>query len=171
MEEKKRKFSAEDDSDRNMMMLLKRLHLDKTSELYEKVPLFEKRPVVNRVNKRWRLSPIREHEHSRGVKRRRVDSEMAEHMNASLWISDDHIQKDKKPSIVADTQVNRTESAAAPAQQINVNIDLGARHLSLDEKFIRRQVREQNMQLVLWRPPLLDTLLQQQEEGEEWEMC
>merc|ERR1719312_2474241 len=82
------------------MTLLKRLALDRTSELFEKCPLPPRgdRGKVAVGGKRWRLSPIKEQgdeacsssscSSGNGVKRRRIDSEMAEKMTNALWISE-----------------------------------------------------------------------------------
>lgn len=199
---KKRKLAEHEESDRNMMILLKRLHLDKTSELYEKVPLFERKAVGC---KRWRLSPIKEYEQGAGggVKRRRVDSDMADQMSSSLWISDSNTPTHKKKTFADSWPPETTSTAPTPdfseppdeltddvfdpdpapsgsAPKISVNIDLGTRMLALDEQFIRRQMREQSMQLVLWSPPLVllgedgDELQERQEECKEdmeFDMC
>lgn len=173
--DRKRKMRDDDEGapSGNIMSLMKRLHLDRTSELYEKnPPLSERKGLLG--SKRWRLSPIQEHG-SEGsgsrmcVKRRRIDSEMAEQMTNALWITEaaekemalnlDDMSKDDVTSchdpvddVTSDDHVDDIPSLDN-VKHVQMNVFAPQ---SLEDHFIQRQMKEQNMQLVLWTPPPVD---------------
>ena len=234
--DRKRKLG---DGEQYIMALLKRLHLQQTSELYEKAPSHNKRSVPARGpsggkvrgsvaggsdqaggpraghaggpraghagvpgtpagNKRWRLSPIVEEEEG-SAKRRRIDTEMADNMFNSLWISDskkdnqiisdsqedEEIMGSDKAAATGDIAAAVSEADELPETFKSVNLRVGVQNgISLEDAFIKNQLREHRLQVVLWTPPItIDTMIQnglntvhpadtfQNEEGEQEYMC
>lgn len=153
--ERKRKFRG--DESHNIMSLLKRLHLDRGSELYTKAPV----AVVDKKvagSKRWRLSPISEYGEECNSKRRRLDAEMADQMSASCWISKKRSEKPKFEE-KADP-VLPAEEGILPENITSVEMTLKCKPVeSLENTFFHRKVREQALQVVLWKPPLSEILL------------
>ena len=163
--DRKRKIRDYDESPSNIMSLLKRLHLDRSSELYEKCPLTERKVPGC---KRWRLSPIHEQGEnevsSHGVKRRRIDSEMAEQMTHSLWITE---AKEREIAHRLDVRSkldgglphsgSPVETPKRPCldnlRRVQLNV---VPPQSIEDHVIQRHMQEQNMQLVLWTPPPVD---------------
>jgi len=234
--DRKRKLG---DGEQYIMALLKRLHLQQTSELYEKAPSHNKRSVPARGpsavpargpsggkargsetggsghvrgpraghggvpgaatgNKRWRLSPIVEEEEG-SAKRRRIDTEMADNLFNNLWISDskkdnqiisdsqedEEIMGSDKDAATGDVEATVSEADELPETFKSVNLRVGVQNgRSLEDAFIKNQLREHRLQVVLWTPPItLDTMIQnglhtvhpaetfQNEEGEQEYMC
>lgn len=202
--DRKRKIRDEDESapDGDIMSLLKRLHLDRSSELYEKC-LPEKCPPVNCLplekfppekccsptknfvtgGKRWRLSPILEHGNETTdsvsrVKRRRIDSEMAEKMTNALWITeasekldelncgDDVIDVSARDVINPCNDVSDSKTDDIPSldnvRHVQLNVTAP---LSLEDHVLQREFQAQSMQLVLWTPPPLDIAAITEAEG------
>lgn len=154
---RKRKFS--DENPQKLMSLLKRLHLEKTNEMFERAPLYEKKPAL--CGKRWRLSPIREES---TCKRRRLDTEMADQMRELLFISDKQpAKKQDSDNDVEITDLGPDEELMIPENisSVNLNIDLKTTVVpSLEDRFIQERVRQNNLQVMLWTPPLnVDTLI------------
>lgn len=187
--DRKRKL-GESENEQFIMTLLKRLHLEKSSELFEKVPLSSKPPPSSPLspgthtgNKRWRLSTIMEEDQDPGAaKRRRIDTEMADNLFHNLWISDNSKEEEKVPISSAEEASETAAAAEEPPSFTIVGVRNGG--LSLEEEFLTRKLREQQLQLVLWTPPLtVDTIVQnsqhppragdsfKNEEGDSEYMC
>ena len=157
MDDKKRKLfqlSNSDDVDSNgqMMVLFKRLHLEKTSELYEKESLGHSKVSP----KRWRLSPIQEADMpSVPAKRRRIDSDMADEMNNSLWISKKHCPAEATKQTCRNDQtlINLDSNT-----KIEFNVRMKDVVLSMEGNFLRNKLREETLQVVEWKPHPLQFL-------------
>lgn len=184
--ERKRKLGESDESQQYIMTLLKRLHLERSSELFEKVPKtselresvsVEDGPVKalgereSRGGKRWRLFPIMEE----GVssKRRRLDSEMADQMLNNCWISEREGDVMHGSDVIPgscdgegsqplqDTVPTNTDQLPATFQSVDLSVSLQKKHVTLEEGFIQNQIREQALQVMLWTPPLtVETIVQ-----------
>ena len=148
---KKRGIEEMDHSPNKIMTLLKRMHLDKTSELFAK-PFVSSPRGGGAGSKRNRLPPIQEVDSVYTAKRRRVDSEMADKMSSSLWISAKRERLDATSSDHMADQV-ADEISSDEITNVNVNVDMGARRPSLEQAFISNHIREQNLQLALWVAP------------------
>ena len=86
------------------------------------------------------------------AKRRKIDREMADTLFNNLWISEKETKK------TAASERSEVEPGELPSITL-VGVRSGAR--SLEEDFLRRQLREQSLQVVLWTPPLtVDTIVQ-----------
>ena len=189
--DRKRKL-GESENEQFIMTLLKRLHLERSSELFEKVPLSSKTPpppsspltpLSPTGNKRWRLSTIMEEDQDAGAaKRRRIDTEMADNLFHNLWISDNSKEEEEKVPTATNTPEETSETVEEPPSFTIVGVRNGG--LSLEEEFLKRKLREQQLQLVLWTPPLtVDTIVQnsqhpplpgdsfKNEEGDSEYMC
>lgn len=150
MDDKKRKLfhlssSEEVERDDQMMVLFKRMHLEKTSELYEKEPLSQGKLTP----KRWRLSPIQEIDiPSVPAKRRRIDSDMAEEMSNSLWISEKYSPSRNSNNNSVKENVLKLDQTS----KIEFNVNIDDVMLTLEGKFLRNKLREDTLQVVEWRP-------------------
>ena len=184
--DRKRKLGGSENEE-HMMTLLKRLHLERTSELYERAPQSGTRSETRSSargntlseashctargeavgSKRWRLSPIMEEVEEGVAKRRRIDSEMADSLLNNLWISDKRDAADEGDSITAPSSAQPAADALPSTSVLPSAIEsvkvvgLSGRPATLEEKFIKEQLREQHLQLVLWSPPLtVETIVQ-----------
>lgn len=178
--ERKRKLG---ENEQHMMALLKRLHLEHSSELYERPSLLKKStpslPTTRKKNtsslptspkknshslpsptgtKRWRLSSILEEEEEVGVaaKRCKLDTEMADSLFNNLWISE-------SKRVVEKDEVHPEEESVQEDQDLPEITLVGVRGSprSLEQDFLAARLREQSLQVVLWTPPIsVETIVQ-----------